>query len=88
VDGRRRRQPHGTLKAYDMSNNMSYCRFQNTLPDLKDCYEAMDEDDLSFDERRARWSLIRLCRDIANDYGHEADEPRPKREPAVWDVWW
>jgi hypothetical protein len=31
---------------------MSYCRFQNTLADLRDCAEHMNDDDLgwSFDE--------------------------------------
>ena len=28
-------------------SNMSYCQFENTYPDLKDCYEDMDRDDLS-----------------------------------------
>lgn len=31
-------------------SNMSYCRFQNTLGDLGDCYENMDDNDLSKDE--------------------------------------
>jgi hypothetical protein len=34
---------------------------------------------LSLDEKIARWHLIRRCRDIANDFGHEADEPRPSK---------
>jgi hypothetical protein len=52
--------------------NMSYCRFQNTLPDLKDCHDAMGEtDDLSLDEARSRLWVIRWCVEIARDYGHE-----------------
>ena len=53
--------------------NMSYCRFENTLPDLKDCQESMDEELNSQEEIRARRSLIRVCVSIAEDYGHEVD---------------
>ena len=51
-------------------SNMSYCRFQNTLGDLQDCYDNMDNPEkLSFEERKARWSLIKLCEEIAGDCG-------------------
>jgi hypothetical protein len=50
--------------------NMSYCRFQNTLSDLDDCYENM-ENELSDDENEAKNRLIRVCADIAQDYGYE-----------------
>lgn len=54
-------------------SNMSYCRFQNTLSDLRDCQEALDDGaldngDLSPDEDRAARALIRRCADIAVDY--------------------
>jgi len=47
--------------------NMSYCRFENTLQDLEDCYEHLS-DDLSDSkyEQRARERLIQLCYDITN----------------------
>lgn len=64
-------------------SNMSYCRFQNTLPDLQDCYDAMGEKkprELSFEEQIARRHLVRLCRDIVADYEHEADAPPAIRE--------
>lgn len=55
-------------------SNMSYCRFRNTLGDLRDCEEAMDDNlDDSPDEMRARRYLIGLCVDIATSYGHEID---------------
>jgi len=54
-------------------SNMSYCRFQNTVSDLDDCYEAIDDDDLSEAETKARRSLIRLCVLIADDYRHEVE---------------
>jgi hypothetical protein len=48
--------------------NMSYCRFRNTLGDLEDCYENMEQNDLGEDEARARIQLIKLCAQIAGDY--------------------
>ena len=48
--------------------NMSYCRFKNTLQDLRDCHNHMDEDEeLSKDEKEARKYLIRLCRIITEE---------------------
>ena len=49
-------------------SNMSYCRFQNTLPDLQDCYHNMT-DDLGDREFRARRELIELCKVITDTYG-------------------
>jgi hypothetical protein len=51
--------------------NMSYCRFRNTLPDLRDCYENMEPKDLDPEEQKARKWLIKLCKDIVEDYGEE-----------------
>lgn len=42
--------------------NMSYCRFSNTLQDLEDCAEYLNDDDLSEAEAEARDLLIALCR--------------------------
>ena len=48
--------------------NMSYCRFYNTLLDLKDCYYNIEDlEDMSDEEKRARKQLIELCCDIAED---------------------
>ena len=52
--------------------NMSYCRFQNTLGDLRDCYDNMDND-LSEAEKGARRRLIKLCASIAENYGDEVE---------------
>lgn len=54
--------------------NMSYCRFRNTLEDLRDCYNNMDDTDLSEDERKARNKLIQLCVNLADDYRDELDD--------------
>jgi hypothetical protein len=47
--------------------NMSYCRFQNTLLALRDCYESLWDDDLSDEEGQARDSLVKLCKTIAEE---------------------
>ena len=53
--------------------NMSYCRFRNTLEDLRDCERNMDLDEERADpeEVRARQKLIELCRKIARDYADD-----------------
>jgi hypothetical protein len=58
---------------------MSYCRFENTLADLKDCQEKLDgmhsintatlEAELSATELRAARELISTCVAIAESYG-------------------
>ena len=48
--------------------NMSYCRFENTLNDLRDCYNNMSSDDLNEKEFYKRKQIIELCTDIANEY--------------------
>jgi hypothetical protein len=47
--------------------NMSYCRFQNTVQDLQDCYDHLDDDDLSEAEQEARKRLLKLCQQIVGD---------------------
>lgn len=54
-------------------SNMSYCRFQNTEGDLRDCYDALnDDDELSPEEEKAKQRLIKLCQKIADNYGEES----------------
>lgn len=63
--------------------NMSYCRFENTLADLRDCYEAMGDELDDKTEARCRLKLYDVCRDIVTDFEREnliVDEP-VKREP-------
>ena len=52
---------------------MSYCRFENTYHDLRDCYENMDDDDLSEDEKVYKKMLIELCQSIARDNDEEVE---------------
>lgn len=53
--------------------NMSYCRFENTLRDLQDCYDALNdpEDQLSPDEESAKTRLIKLCADISEEFSED-----------------
>jgi hypothetical protein len=54
--------------------NMSYCRFRNTLEDLRDCLSNIyDTEDLSKEETQARHYLIKVCADILDSVGDEID---------------
>lgn len=65
------------MKKVIIMSNMSYCRFTNTLADLQDCYEHMDEEHdpeeednpISEWENDARQELIALCQTITKQYG-------------------
>lgn len=54
-------------------SNMSYCRFQNTLSDLRDV-AAHIQDKLSEDENQARRDLIHTCADILEEIGYSPDD--------------
>jgi len=47
-------------------SNMSYCRFRNTLTDLYDCRENINDPHISEDELPARNRLIKVCQDIVD----------------------
>tara|TARA_R110000772_G_scaffold75229_1_gene163370 strand:+ start:848 stop:1063 length:216 start_codon:yes stop_codon:yes gene_type:complete len=56
--------------------NMSYCRFENTLADLRDCEEALgninDEvTEMSSYEKDALIELIELCKTITDNWDME-----------------
>jgi len=55
--------------------NMAYCMFHNTLQDLQDCYNVIDDDPdkLSESERTARKRLIEICCNIADLCGDEIE---------------
>lgn len=50
--------------------NMSYCRFQNTFNDLRDCNEYILDNfsDISEEEYIHRVKLIALCKTIIDEY--------------------
>ena len=56
-------------------SNMSYCRFENTLRDLEDCAEHLDDDLGSPSECEARRMLVKLCAEIAAEYTSERVVP-------------
>ena len=49
-------------------SNMSYCRFENTVPDLDDCLEHINDTDLSATEKNERRRLVELCRRVVEEY--------------------
>ena len=56
--------------------NMSYCRFENTLEDLQDCHEALENiydeiKDMSRYEKQLIIPFIELCKEIAYNYDIE-----------------
>lgn len=55
-------------------SNMSYCRFQNTLQDLKDCNEHLCDRNLSDAEKKARKRLVEICEEIVGGYCESFDE--------------
>ena len=57
--------------------NMSYCRFQNTVTDLYDCYNSdgmFEPEELSEEERKARRRLIDICQTIAAEFDWDEDD--------------
>jgi len=51
-------------------SNQSYCRFENTLRDLRDCREHLCNN-ISDREAIERKKLIELCREIAEEFEGE-----------------
>ncbi len=56
--------------------NMSYCRFENTLNDLRDCEKALgniyDEvTEMSSYEKNAVVELVELCKTITDNWDME-----------------
>jgi len=55
--------------------NMSYCRFNNTLNDLRDCENALEEEEaMSRVERSKALFLIDVCKRISKNYEGDSDE--------------
>ncbi len=46
--------------------NMGYCKFENTLQDLKECWESFDDCNLE-SELKARKKLVELCKEISEE---------------------
>jgi len=54
--------------------NMSYVRFENTYYDLKDCFDHLEDTDLSSNEQSYRKKLIDLCDQIREYIEEEKEE--------------
>ena len=57
--------------------NMSYCRFENTANDLRDCVYAIEEGeynkDISESEKRGLEEILELARQLVNDLEYEVE---------------
>ena len=53
--------------------NMGYCRFQNTVNDLRDCVQHWDDEELSPEEAKARFHIFRLALRIMANEGVDCD---------------
>ena len=55
--------------------NMSYCRFENTFNDLKECLIAMENEyELSDSEQYHKEQLIKLCSTISMYFDEDRDD--------------
>jgi len=63
--------------------NMPYCRFENTLADLRDCADALEDGKpLSRTEHEAACELVAECQRILDLFeGESPDELIPKEKP-------
>lgn len=63
--------------------NMSYVRFENTLRDLQDCANAIQQGELekaNRSEQIAAGELIALCAQIVDNHRDEVDEIAAKAQ--------
>ena len=59
--------------------NMGYCKFENTVRDLRQCYEGMRNGELtdgegSEYEEMAKKQIIKLCKRITEEFGETFNE--------------
>lgn len=58
-------------------SNMFYCRWQNTLNDLRDCAASLEgREALSLEERRAALATLQLCATMLEELGLALDTDR------------
>lgn len=70
--------------------NMSYCRFENTVSDIRDCMAALDEHNYNLNEliktassryeARAMKEFVELCKEIAANFEDGDDEENFKED--------
>ena len=67
-------------------SNMSYCRFNNTAPEVRDCSDHI-LDHLTGEERRARVSLVYYCIDLLSAIGLDVSDPEsPDGKISIGDI--
>ena len=58
--------------------NMSYCRFRNTLSDLRDCIDALNDEGIDGieddEERHAAIWLVKKCGEVHEDFIEEVND--------------
>ena len=54
--------------------NMSYCRFENTMNDLRDCLRHIAEDAENRRDEDSRQEMLELFRTIGEDYDGDVRE--------------
>ena len=55
-------------------SNMSYCRFRNTLEDLRDCINNFEDNELSEEEAQARYQMVSSIVHLVERYNLLEDE--------------
>jgi len=70
--------------------NMSYCRFQNTLLAMRECFNALQDEGIagieSSDEREAAEALVKLARKFIDKYNSsESDEGEIDLADRCWE---
>ena len=48
--------------------NMSYCRFENTMNDLRDCLRHIDHEAENSRDEQARQEMLELFKEINEDW--------------------
>ena len=48
--------------------NMSYCRFENTMRDLRDCLNHINNEAENNHDEEARWEMIQLFTEVAEEF--------------------
>ena len=70
--------------------NMSYCRFQNTLLAMRECFNALRDEGIagieSSDEREAAEALVKLAQKFIDEYNsNESDEGEIDLADRCWE---
>ena len=68
--------------------NMSYCRFENTLNDLVDCFQNISEEAENMRDERSRKQMIRFLFeniDFIEDLKRELDNPGMVIDDEEWE---